>query len=161
MTKLLVLLTLFVLVHSPASIHARALGRSALTNADKAAIIQLSIELIIEQKARLKRQGIVHPAGLSEFMIIAGDNMSPALLPKIRGFRFSLMREKEIQRKGRRSERFKYLRVGEFSGEEDNVTFSLGIIERRGGLPYHSEVCKYLFSKSGDKWQGKILTIIC
>jgi 2'-5' RNA ligase len=34
----------------------------------------------------------------------------------------------------------KNVHVREFSGGEDNVTFSLGIIERRGGLPYHSEV---------------------
>lgn len=161
MTKLFVSLLLFVLVHSSSSFNVIPLSGSELSNADKAAVIQLSIELIIEQKARLENQGKGHPVDLSEFAIISDENMSPALLPRIPGFRFRLMKEREVQRRAQRPETFRYVRVGEFSGNENGLGFSLALIERRGGLPYHSRVFKYTFRKSADKWQGKIHLIIC
>jgi hypothetical protein len=107
----------------------------------------------------MKSQG--HPATLSEFMIVSKENMSPALLPKLPGFRFSLMGAKEIQKRWHRPRTFKYFWVGKFSGGSEVVGLSAGISESRGGLPYHSTVYKYQFSKSGEKWQGKIHTIIC
>jgi len=159
MTKALLSLLLFALVVSSPSIIARPLGRPALSNADQAAIIQLAVELIIEMEARSKGKG--HLSRLSELMIVSKKNMSPALLPKLEGFRFSLMGEKEIRKRWKRSRTFKYLWVGEFSGGSEVVGLSVGISESRGGLPYHFSVYRYQFSRSGEKWQGKIHTVTC
>ena len=159
MTKALLSLLLFALVVSSTPLIARPVSGPALSNADKAAIIQLAVELIRERETRLKSQG--HPSTLSEFMIVSKENMSPDLLPKLPGFRLSLMGEKEIQKSWKRSRTFKYLRVGEFSGGSEVVGLSVAISESRGGLPYHFSVYKYQFTKSGEKWQGTIHTVIC
>lgn len=131
---------------------AQTISPPALSVADKAAIIQSAMEM------KLDRDG---PAQFAEFLVFSTYNMSPALLPKIPGFRFTLMNENLIQKKARRRMSFRWLRIGEFSLDRDVVTFKLAIIERRGGLPYHSHLYQYAFTKSGDQWHGKLVLIIC
>jgi hypothetical protein len=48
MTRTLLSLLLLVMLHSSSPIIARPLSRSALSDSDKAAIIQLAIELVVE-----------------------------------------------------------------------------------------------------------------
>ena len=126
-------------------------GATDLTDADKAAIIQAAMEL------RLARVG---KEEFAQFRIFSTDNMSPALLPVFDGLRFTLMRPRAIERSQRRLI-FRYLRIGELSGDADHVKLKLGIIETRGGLGYHVHSYEYSFTRTGDKWQGKIVWVIC
>jgi hypothetical protein len=123
-----------------------------LSDADKAAIIQAAMEL------RLARVG---KEEFAQFRIFSTDNMSPALLPVFDGIRFSLMRPQVIERNQRHQSIFRYLRIGKFSGDADHVNIKLGIIETRGGLGFHVHSYEYSFTRTGDKWQGKIVWVIC
>lgn len=127
-------------------------GEPPLSVADKAAIIQAAM------KIKLDRNG---PTEFGEFRIFAATNMSPALLPQISGYRFTLMREDQIRRSVRRRLIFRYLRIGTFSGDADHVTLKLGIVETRGGLGYHVHSYEYAFTRTGDQWQGKLVMVIC
>jgi len=86
--------------------------------------------------------------------------MSPRLLPRIPGFEIRLMKPAAIEKRTQPPEGFKFLDIA-FSQKGEFIWFDLYIIERRGGLPMHSHVYKYVFSKSGDVWQGKIVMVIC
>src|SRR5690348_17888841 len=143
-----------LVVMATACLFAHAKGSSAadLSDADKAAIIQAAMEL------RLARVG---QEEFTQFRIFSTDNMSRTLLPVFDGVRFSLMRPQLIERNKRRQTIFRYLRVGEFSGDGDSVKFSLGIIETRDGLGYHSHVYHYAFTKTDNRWVGKIVWAVC
>ena len=125
----------------------------ALTNRDKAAIIQLAMEL------KLKREG---PLKFSDYLIISTENMSPSWMPRIPGFQFKLMRPSEIRKREKRADRFRYLimdELKEWNGR--SVGFDLAIIERCGGLPCHSHVYKYSFERVDNRWRGHIFMVIC
>jgi hypothetical protein len=133
-------------------VNSSAFAASDLSDTDKAAIIQAAMEL------RLARVG---QKEFAQFRIFSTDSMSNALLPVFDGVHFSLMRPQLIERNKRRRLIFRYLRIGEFSGDGDSVKLSLGIIETRGGLGYHSHVYHYAFTKTDNRWHGKIVWVIC
>ena len=132
--------------------NSNAFAATDLSDADKATIIQAALEL------RLARVG---QEEFAQFRIFSTDNMSPALLPVFDGVRFELMRPQLIERNKRRRLIFRYLRISEFSGNADHVTLKLGIIETRGGLGYHVHSYEYSFTRTGNKWQGKIVWVVC
>ena len=134
------------------SVAARPASESPLTVADRAAIVQAAM------KIKFDRNG---PAEFGEFLIFSSTNMSPALLPQIPGYRFTLMNENQIRRNVRRRLIFRYLRLGTFFGDADHVTLKLGIIETRGGLGYHVHSYEYAFTRTDDQWQGKLVMVIC
>ncbi|MGH9968075.1 MAG: hypothetical protein ACREBG_09620 [Pyrinomonadaceae bacterium] len=86
--------------------------------------------------------------------------MSSRLLPKIPGFEISLMKPAAIEKRTQSPAGFKFLDIA-FSQKGNLIWFDLYIIERRGGLPMHSHVYRYVFSKSAYAWQGKIVMVIC
>jgi hypothetical protein len=132
--------------------NSNAFAAPDLSDTDKAAIIQAAMEL---------RRERVGQEEFAQFRIFSTDNMSRALLPVFDGVRFALMRPQLIERNKRRQTIFRYLRIGEFSGDGDSVKLSLGIIETRGGLGYHSHVYHYAFTKTDNRWHGKIVWVIC
>jgi hypothetical protein len=150
MKKLLV--TVLVCAVGFISVAARPVSEPPLTVADKAAIVQTAM------KIKLDRNG---PTEFGEFRIFAATNMSPALLPQIPGYRFTLMSEDQIRRNVRGRLIFRYLRIGPLSGDADHVTLKLGIVETRGGLGYHVHSYEYAFTRTGDQWQGKLVMVIC
>jgi hypothetical protein len=150
MKKLLV--TVLVCAVGFISVAARPVSEPPLTVADKAAIVKTAM------KIKLDRNG---PTEFGEFRIFAATNMSPALLPQIPGYCFTLMSEDQIRRNVRRRLIFRYLRIGPLSGDADHVTLKLGIVETRGGLGYHVHSYEYAFTRTGDQWQGKLVMVIC
>jgi len=130
--------------------------RVILTKKDRAAIIQVVMEL------KLKRDG---PLKFSEYLVISTENMSASLLPKIPGFQFKLMRPAEIRKRRKHekpADRFRYLIMDELKDWNGRaLSFDLAVIERCGGLPCHSHVYKYSFRKVDNKWRGEIYMVIC
>ena len=131
--------------------NAQSVSKPPLSLRNKAAIIQLAMELKLESEGPLK---------FSQHLVFRAGEMSPKLLPKIPGFEIHLMKPAAIEKRTQPPEGFKFLDIA-FSQKGESIGFDLYIIERRGGLPMHSHVYKYLFIKSGDMWQGKIVLIIC
>jgi hypothetical protein len=131
--------------------NAQSVGEPQLSFRDKAAIVQLAMEL------KLKSEG---PLKFSQHLVFRAGEMSQKLLPKIPGFEIRLMKPAAIQKRTLPPEGFKFLDIA-FSQKGDFIVFDLYIIERRGGLPMHSHVYQYVFSKAGGVWQGKLLMIIC
>lgn len=123
-----------------------------LSEADRAAIIQKAMEL------KLQKDG---PEKFSEYLVISTENMSLKLLPKIQGFNFKLMKPREIEKRQKKATRFRYLRIDELTRQGQFVNFSLGVIERCGGLPCHAHFYKFVFEKIDGQWQGRIHMIIC
>lgn len=123
-----------------------------ISPADKAILIQKVMEI------RLKTEG---PEKFSDYLIISTDNMSSTLLPKIDGYQFTLMKPKEIQKRQKKADRFRYLRVNEPKLQGRVVILWLGVIERCGGLPCHSHSYQYVFEKIDGEWQGQIRMVIC
>lgn len=127
--------------------------KPALSNRDKAAIIQLAMEL------KLKSEG---PLKFSQYLIISTENMSTSWIPRIPGFQFELMRPSEIRKRQKRAERFRYLRMDELKEWNGrSLRFDLAIIERCNGLPCHSHVYKYIFERVDNQWRGQISMVIC
>lgn len=152
MIRVAILLSLPFVSFSSLMAH-RPYDRLALTNRDKAAIIQQAMEL------KLKSEG---PLKFSEYLIISTGNMSPSLMPRIPGFQFKLMRPNEIRKRQKRADRFRYLMMDELTDWNGrSLEFELAMIERCGGLPCHSHVYKYSFKKVDSQWQGQIFMVIC
>jgi hypothetical protein len=152
MLRVAILLSVY-LVSNSAQVVRCANGKAALTNSDKAAIIQLAMEL------KLKSEG---PLKFSEYLIISTENMSASWMPRIPGFQFKLMRPSEIRKRQKRAERFRYVimdELKEWNGR--SLRFDLAIIERCGGLPCHSHVYKYNFERVDNQWRGRIFMVIC
>ncbi|HEX6733107.1 MAG TPA: hypothetical protein VF074_24005 [Pyrinomonadaceae bacterium] len=115
-------------------------------------ILQLAFEI------KLKKDG---PEKFAEYLTISTENMSSAMLPKLPGFEFKLMKPNEIHKRQKKADRFRYLLVSEFTRRGRLIELNLGIIERCGGLPCHSHSYRYSFEKIDGKWQGQIFLIIC
>jgi hypothetical protein len=123
-----------------------------ISSADKVAILQLAFEI------KLKDEG---PGKFADYLTISTENMSKPMLPKIPGFEFTLMKPKEIQKRQKKADRFRYLLVSEFTQRGRFINLSLGIIETCGGLPCHSHSYRYVFEKIDGAWQGRIYMVIC
>jgi hypothetical protein len=131
--------------------NAQSVSKPRLSLRDKAAIIQVAMEL------KLKSEG---PLKFSQHQVFRTGEMSAKLLPRIPGFSFSLMTPAAIRKRTLPPEGFKFLDVS-FWQKGEVIEFDLHIIERRGGLPMYSHVYEYFFRKSGGVWQGEIVMVIC
>lgn len=123
-----------------------------ISSADKVAILQSAFEI------KLKKDG---PEKFAEYLTISSENMSSAMLPKLPGFEFKLLEPKEIQKRLRKADRFRFLIVSEFTRRGRFIELNIGIIERCGGLPCYAHSYRYRFEKIDGKWQGQIYLIIC
>ena len=124
MKKLSFLLLLMIMLGGRAS--SQSISKP-LSMADKAAIIQVAMEM------RLKLDG---PLKFSQYSVFRKGEMSAALLPKIPGFPFRMMSRAAINRRTQTPEGFRYLDLG-FTQSDQFVGFELYIVERRGGLPMY------------------------
>jgi len=129
----------------------QAMAKEELSTRDKAAIVQAAMEL------RLKSEG---PLKFSEYLIFSSAGMSPSTLPKIASFQFELMKASEIKKRRQKPEGFRYLMV-DFAKSGEVVSFNLYVVATSGGLALYSHVYKYVFSKVGGEWQGKLYLVIC
>lgn len=120
---------------------AQAVSKPHLSLRDKAAIIQVAMEL------KLKSEGLLK---FSEHLVFRAGEMSPRLLPRIPGFEIRLMTPAAIKKRTLPPEGFKFLDIA-WSQKGEFISLDLYIIERRGGLPMHSHVYQYLF----DREQGR------
>ena len=131
---------------------AKAGESEEISQADKAAILQLAFEL------KLEKEG---PEKFAEYLTISTENMSRGLLPNISGFEFKLMKPTEIRKRQKKADRFRYVFVSEFDRGSRFVRLALGLSETCRGLPCHSHSYQYVFEKVEGKWQGRIDRIIC
>jgi len=129
----------------------QAKAKSELSPSDKAAIIRSAMEI------KLKSEG---PSKFSEYLVFSTTDMSSALLPRIPGFAFRMMKPSQIKKRTQSIAGFRYLIV-DFAKTGEFISFNLHLVERRGGLPLYSHVYKYRFSRVGGEWQGKLFMIIC
>jgi hypothetical protein len=129
-----------------------------LSDADKAAIINIALDLWFARAAELANdQG----AELLKYNTLSTEDMSANLVSQLSGIKLVLREPKQIKKLSRQATAFRYLRLGDFTSKGNSIGFTLGAISQTNGLPLGAHSYQYLFENIAGQWLGKMTIIIC
>jgi hypothetical protein len=145
MRKVFLLFSLLVITQIPSFAQQRF---GSLTNKDKAFIIKS----ILLEKDLLNRDLTVDE--IKDVVNISSQNISPELLPKIKGISFVLHSRKQIKEKTKTG--FLYYAFSSFKIKGSKVLIDFGhYFENIEGRAFYSGGLTYEFKKVNGRWVGK------
>jgi hypothetical protein len=126
-----------------------------LSDEDKGAIIKAILE------DRLSRDGA---ADFEKYLVLEIDNLKPSMIPTIGRYQFSPARQKDLERKARRTVGgLDWTRFGDFEFDGQIVQIAFVRKHMGPGRPplVRGKDYRYMFRRVDGRWQGKVLMVIC